>query len=153
MYEKGSLQYIGVSRDVSGSLLSHIAAVCPGSDGGEESFEARVKLLPGLSGKDLQAEWLEWIKEHGVVPPGNEKGNTRWTSKAAAAPARKAAAAPPLLDVAERRNAEADAIVTAEVWSALCRDGFVVIDNVLPEEAALAVRADPHQPLSHASQT
>lgn len=144
IYEKGSLQYVGVSRDVAGSLLSH-ASVCCSDEGAEGDFEARVKLLPGMSGKELQGAWLEWIKEHGVVPPGNEKGNTCWTGKAAALQ-KAAVPPPPTLDVAERRNSEADVLVTAEVWAALCRDGFVVIDAAFPVEAALAVRCLPRRP-------
>lgn len=140
IYENGKLQFVGSSRNVLSSLLSHDANV--GGDD-DDSFETRVKLLPGATGKQLQADWLEWIKEHGAVPPGNEKGNTRWTGAAAAAPAAQRAPPPPppLVDVAERQNADADRLITASVWSALCTDGFVVIDNALPADAALAVSA------------
>lgn len=50
---------------------------------------SQVGSMPGATTAQLQAAWKTWIRQHGAIPPGNQKGVTAWTvaPKAAAAAA------------------------------------------------------------------
>lgn len=90
----------------------------------------QVGSMPGASAAELQAAWKAWIRQHGALPPGNQKGVTHWTVPPAAA------AVPD-----GRPDARADAAVTAEVWRSLVVDGFAVIDHAVDAVTVAAAAA------------
>jgi hypothetical protein len=98
--------------------------------------------MPGASATELQTAWKAWIRQHGALPPGNQKGVTHWTVPAAAAAAAAAAATTAERVVPDARpDARADAAVTAEVWRSLVVDGFAVIDDALDAATVAAAAA------------
>jgi len=97
--------------------------------------------MPGASAAELQAAWKAWIRQHGALPPGNQKGVTHWTVPAAAAAAAAAATTAERAVSDARPDARADAAVTAEVWRSLVVDGFAVIDDAVDAATVAAAAA------------
>ncbi|GLJ38544.1 hypothetical protein SUGI_0785600 [Cryptomeria japonica] len=80
MHDKnGELQFIGISRMVSNSVLSHIRDVP------ELCGSVKIALVDAPDRAALTDAWKLWMEEHiavnGKVPPGNESGNNTWVKK------------------------------------------------------------------------
>ncbi|KAF5750813.1 monothiol glutaredoxin-S16 chloroplastic [Tripterygium wilfordii] len=77
VYDKNNdLQFIGISRNIAGSVLNHMKSVpelC-------SSIKAGVVDEPDRTA--LTQAWKSWMEEHikatGKVPPGNKSGNSTW---------------------------------------------------------------------------
>jgi hypothetical protein len=101
----------------------------------------------------LRAALAAWLEQAGGVPPGNERLSGRAADTRGVGPAsggkatsrdgarvsssdeaRTASASPLAFELAS-------AAVTPSAVDALCRDGFVVLDDVAPPETLLAARA------------
>ncbi|KIY98896.1 hypothetical protein MNEG_9063, partial [Monoraphidium neglectum] len=137
----GSLQYIGLSRQLAGSLAG-LAAAFPA----EEAASARAKPLPGAGAAALQAAWAESIREHGAAPPCNARGaDPRWAKPprvepplAPPAPQQQQHAqhAPPDTDAARWAAPGVEALLAgADAAARLEAAGFVVIDGALDAAA------------------
>ncbi|KAL6998437.1 Bifunctional monothiol glutaredoxin-S16, chloroplastic [Sarracenia purpurea var. burkii] len=77
VYDKsGDLQFVGISRNVAASVLSHQKSV-PQFCG-----SIKVGVVDEPDRTALTQAWKSWMEEHiestGKVPPGNESGNTTW---------------------------------------------------------------------------
>ncbi|XP_073008364.1 monothiol glutaredoxin-S12, chloroplastic [Typha latifolia] len=82
VYDKdGELQFIGVSRNIAGSIATHIKLV-PGL-----CCSVKVGLLDDAAADRavLTNAWKTWMEEHitasGKIPPGNETGNNTWVRR------------------------------------------------------------------------
>ncbi|KAH9309853.1 hypothetical protein KI387_037764 [Taxus chinensis] len=80
MHDKnGELQFIGISRMISNSVLSHIRDVP------ELCGSVKIALVDAPDRAALTDAWKLWMEEHiainGKVPLGNESGNTTWVKK------------------------------------------------------------------------
>jgi Grx4 family monothiol glutaredoxin len=77
IYDKNDeLQFIGISRSIAASLLTHVKSV-PDLCG-----FVKVGVINEPDKAALTEAWKSWMEEHikvtGKVPPGNESGNTTW---------------------------------------------------------------------------
>ncbi|KAI3988943.1 hypothetical protein MKX01_016514 [Papaver californicum] len=77
--KNNDLQFIGISRNISASIISHRKSVpdlC-------SSVKVGVVDLPDRD--SLTQAWKSWMEEHiaatGKIPPGNESGNSTWVKK------------------------------------------------------------------------
>ncbi|XP_021289401.1 bifunctional monothiol glutaredoxin-S16, chloroplastic [Herrania umbratica] len=70
------LQFIGISRNIAGSLFNHKKSVS------ELCGSVKVGVVNEPDRAALTQAWKSWMEEHikntGNVPPGNESGNTTW---------------------------------------------------------------------------
>ncbi|XP_022767762.1 bifunctional monothiol glutaredoxin-S16, chloroplastic [Durio zibethinus] len=70
------LQFIGISRNIGGSLFTHKKSVP------ELCCSVKVSVVNEPDKAALTQAWKSWMEEHiqttGKVPPGNESGNTTW---------------------------------------------------------------------------
>jgi hypothetical protein len=129
---EGSLRYVGMSRQLSGSLEAIAAAFEPA-----EAAAAKAQALDG-TGAALQAAWKAWILEHGAVPPGNAAGaDPRWAApRAVVGPASsssspQAAKRPADRDCGRWADGRAGALITDAVLGELDARGFAVLDGAL----------------------
>ncbi|KAK3018042.1 hypothetical protein RJ639_004532 [Escallonia herrerae] len=74
--ENDDLQFVGISRNISASVLSHrksVPELCRG---------VKVGVVDEPDRAALTQAWKSWMEEHiaatGKVPPGNESGNSTW---------------------------------------------------------------------------
>jgi hypothetical protein len=131
-----TVAYVGVSKRAAADAAA-AAAACAAAD--VAATHVCSKALPANARKPvLRAALAAWLEQAGGVPPGNETlsvsgGETRVSSSST----RK-----------EKRTASqalafelASAAVTPTAVNDLCRDGFVVLDDVFPPETLLAARA------------
>ncbi|XP_057983088.1 bifunctional monothiol glutaredoxin-S16, chloroplastic [Malania oleifera] len=77
VYDSNSdLQFIGISRNIAASILSHRKTL-PGL-----CCSVKVGVVDEPDRTALTEAWKSWMEEHikatGKVPPGNESGNTTW---------------------------------------------------------------------------
>lgn len=77
VYDKNSdLQFIGISRNIAASVLSHVKSVA------ELCSSVKVGVVDEPDRAALTQAWKSWMEEHikatGKVPPGNESGNITW---------------------------------------------------------------------------
>ncbi|XVF08294.1 hypothetical protein REPUB_Repub06bG0214300 [Reevesia pubescens] len=74
--QNDELQFIGISRNIAGSLFSHKKSVP------ELCGSVKVGVVNEPDKTALTQAWKSWMEEHiqttGKVPPGNESGNTTW---------------------------------------------------------------------------
>ncbi|KAI5663406.1 hypothetical protein M9H77_22729 [Catharanthus roseus] len=72
----GDLQFVGISRNVAASVLSHRKSVP------ELCSSVKVGVVDDPERAALTQAWKSWMEEHisatGKVPPGNESGNNTW---------------------------------------------------------------------------
>lgn len=72
----GDLQFIGISRNVSASVATHLKSVP------DLCASVKVGLVDDPDRTALTQAWKSWMEEHiaatGKVPPGNESGNSTW---------------------------------------------------------------------------
>ncbi|KDP24429.1 hypothetical protein JCGZ_24993 [Jatropha curcas] len=70
------LQFIGISRNIGASVLSHLKSVP------ELCSSVKVGVVDEPDRTTLTEAWKSWMEEHikatGKVPPGNESGNATW---------------------------------------------------------------------------
>ncbi|KAK8518165.1 hypothetical protein V6N13_027646 [Hibiscus sabdariffa] len=70
------LQFIGISRNIAGSLFTHKQSVP------DLCCSVKVGVVNEPDRTALTQAWKSWMEEHiqatGKVPPGNETGNTTW---------------------------------------------------------------------------
>lgn len=81
VYDKdGALQYIGISRKINVSVMTHCDALP------ELTHATKMWLLPGASKEELTDAWKEWVQQAveatGEVPPGNAPGEKKWQQRA-----------------------------------------------------------------------
>mmetsp|Transcript_32557 Transcript_32557/g.58276 ORF Transcript_32557/g.58276 Transcript_32557/m.58276 type:complete len:450 (-) Transcript_32557:916-2265(-) len=132
--EGDTLVYIGMARSLSSSMRDHAHCISP-----SESKCVKFLELGGSSREALQVVWKSWIKELGAIPAGNMKGQVQWTKRA---PAEQTAAPPPLRPPAYHRSEAASALISEAVVSALSKDGYVVLDDVLDADTVAKARRD-----------
>lgn len=72
----GVLQFVGISRNIAASVLSHkntVPQLCS---------SVKVGVVDEPDRTALTESWKSWMEEHiaatGKVPPGNEPGNSTW---------------------------------------------------------------------------
>ncbi|GJP35621.1 hypothetical protein CLOM_g20116 [Closterium sp. NIES-68] len=77
----GALQYMGLSRRLAASLQAHA------EDLPEMCGAVKLVVVAATDKAALVDAWKAWMQEHvagtGKVPPGNESGNTTWTTRRA----------------------------------------------------------------------
>uniref|UniRef100_A0A5B7BTS7 Glutaredoxin domain-containing protein n=1 Tax=Davidia involucrata TaxID=16924 RepID=A0A5B7BTS7_DAVIN len=70
------LQFVGISRNISASVLAHQKSVP------ELCCSVKVGVVAEPDRTALTQAWKSWMEEHigaaGKVPPGNQSGNTTW---------------------------------------------------------------------------
>ncbi|CAI5506105.1 unnamed protein product [Closterium sp. Naga37s-1] len=80
IYDKeGALQYMGLSRRLAASLQAHA------EDLPEMCGAVKLAVVAATNKEALVEAWKAWMQEHvagtGKVPPGNESGNSTWTTR------------------------------------------------------------------------
>ncbi|GMI71429.1 GLUTAREDOXIN 2, glutaredoxin 16, CAX-interacting protein 2 [Hibiscus trionum] len=74
--QNDELQFIGISRNIAGSLFTHKQSVP------DLCCSVKVGVVNEPDRTALTQAWKSWMEEHiqatGKVPPGNETGNTTW---------------------------------------------------------------------------
>ncbi|KAF5199852.1 Bifunctional monothiol glutaredoxin-s16 protein [Thalictrum thalictroides] len=74
------IQFIGVSRSIAASVLSHRKSVP------ELCSSVKVGVVDEPDRTTLTQAWKSWMEEHiavtGKIPPGNESGNGIWVNRA-----------------------------------------------------------------------
>ncbi|KAF6170430.1 hypothetical protein GIB67_014360 [Kingdonia uniflora] len=77
--ESDELQFIGISRNIAASVLSHRKSVP------ELCYKVKVGVVDEPDRTALTQAWKSWMEEHiaatGNVPPGNASGNATWVKK------------------------------------------------------------------------
>ncbi|KAL3358531.1 hypothetical protein AABB24_015571 [Solanum stoloniferum] len=72
----GDLQFVGISRNIAASVLSHKNSVP------QLCSSVKVGVVDEPDRTALTESWKSWMEEHiatnGKVPPGNEPGNSTW---------------------------------------------------------------------------
>ncbi|VFQ89330.1 unnamed protein product [Cuscuta campestris] len=72
----GDLQFIGISRNLAASVLSHKISLP------DLCSSVKFDVVDDPDKTALTQSWRSWIEEHiavtGKVPPGNDSGNTTW---------------------------------------------------------------------------
>ncbi|XP_060202401.1 bifunctional monothiol glutaredoxin-S16, chloroplastic [Lycium barbarum] len=72
----GDLQFIGISRNIAASVVSHKNSVP------QLCSSVKVGVVDEPDRTALTESWKSWMEEHiatnGKVPPGNEPGNSTW---------------------------------------------------------------------------
>ncbi|CAA2966791.1 bifunctional monothiol glutaredoxin-S16, chloroplastic [Olea europaea subsp. europaea] len=75
----GELQFVGISRNVAASILTHKKSVP------DLCCSVKVGVVDEPDRTALTQAWKSWVEEQiaatGKVPPGNESGNTTWVKK------------------------------------------------------------------------
>ncbi|CAI9761874.1 unnamed protein product [Fraxinus pennsylvanica] len=75
----GELQFVGISRNVAASVVTHKKSVP------DLCCSVKVGVVDDPDRTALTQAWKSWVEEHiaatGKVPPGNESGNTTWVKK------------------------------------------------------------------------
>ncbi|KAI3945543.1 hypothetical protein MKW92_030550 [Papaver armeniacum] len=73
------LQFIGISRNIFASIISHRKSVP------ELCSAVKVGVVDEPDRESLTQAWKSWMEEHiaatGKIPPGNESGNSTWVKK------------------------------------------------------------------------
>ncbi|KAI3876982.1 hypothetical protein MKX03_024567 [Papaver bracteatum] len=73
------LQFIGISRNIYASIISHRKSVP------ELCSSVKVGVVDEPDRESLTQAWKSWMEEHiaatGKIPPGNESGNSTWVKK------------------------------------------------------------------------
>ncbi|RZC79468.1 hypothetical protein C5167_003685 [Papaver somniferum] len=73
------LQFIGISRNIFASIISHRKSVP------ELCSSVKVGVVDEPDRESLTQAWKSWMEEHiaatGKIPPGNESGNSTWVKK------------------------------------------------------------------------
>ncbi|XP_026423940.1 bifunctional monothiol glutaredoxin-S16, chloroplastic-like [Papaver somniferum] len=73
------LQFIGISRNIYASIISHRKSVP------ELCSAVKVGVVDEPDRESLTQAWKSWMEEHiaatGKIPPGNESGNSTWVKK------------------------------------------------------------------------
>ena len=143
-----NVAYVGGSKRAAADAAAAAAAPPPTSP------RRTCAALPANARKPvLRAALAAWLEQAGGVPPGNERLSGRAADTRGVGPAsggkatsrdgarvsssdeaRTASASPLAFELAS-------AAVTPSAVDALCRDGFVVLDDVAPPETLLAARA------------
>ncbi|XP_010253773.1 PREDICTED: bifunctional monothiol glutaredoxin-S16, chloroplastic [Nelumbo nucifera] len=77
VYDKNNdLQFIGISRSIAASVLSHRKSVP------DLCYSVKVGVVDEPNRTSLTQAWKSWLEEYigatGKVPPGNQSGNTTW---------------------------------------------------------------------------
>ncbi|GFP92182.1 monothiol glutaredoxin-s16 chloroplastic [Phtheirospermum japonicum] len=76
----GDLQFIGITRNLAASVLTHKKTVP------ELCSSVKIAVVEDPEKTALTEAWKSWMQEQiadtGKVPPGNEPGNTTWVKKA-----------------------------------------------------------------------
>ena len=146
-----NVAYVGVSKRAAADAAA-AAAACAAAD--VAATHVCSAALPANARKPvLRAAPAAWLEQAGGVPPGNERLSGRAADTRGVGPAsggkatsrdgarvsssdeaRTASASPLAFELAS-------AAVTPSAVDALCRDGFVVLDDVAPPETLLAARA------------
>jgi SM-20-related protein len=127
----GELQYVGVSRQIAGSLDALARAFDAST-----AASATATPLPGATAADLQAAWRAAITAHGAIPPGNAAtADPRW-----AAPKGKGLVFRPDTDVRRWASARVAAMLTQQRCAELSERGYIIIDSAIDEEACVAAR-------------
>ena len=147
-----NVAYVGVSKRAAADAAAAAAAACAAAD--VAATHVCSAALPANARKPvLRAALAAWLEQAGGVPPGNERLSGRAADTRGVGPAsggkatsrdgarvsssdeaRTASASPLAFELAS-------AAVTPSAVDALCRDGFVVLDDVAPPETLLAARA------------
>ena len=128
--EASTVVYVGVAKKGRAAVREQAAALGLG-----DGVRVACAELPKASRRpQLQAAWKAWLVEVGYVPAGNnaqasQQQQQRTADDADADSAREAA-----LEVAM-------SVVSEEAVKALCEDGFVIIDDVLPAQTLAAAHA------------
>ncbi|OVA02720.1 Glutaredoxin [Macleaya cordata] len=77
--QNDDLQFIGISRNIAASVLSHRKSVP------QLCCSVKVGVVDEPDRTSLTQAWKSWMEEHiaatGKIPPGNESGNTTWVKK------------------------------------------------------------------------
>ncbi|KAI8559732.1 hypothetical protein RHMOL_Rhmol04G0197100 [Rhododendron molle] len=77
--QNGDLQFVGLSRNIAGSVLGHRKSLP------ELCCSIKVGVVDDPDRTALTQAWKSWMEEHigstGKVPPGNESGNTTWVQQ------------------------------------------------------------------------
>ncbi|KAL5710173.1 Bifunctional monothiol glutaredoxin-S16 [Ranunculus cassubicifolius] len=77
--DKNELQFIGVSRNIVASVLSHRKSVP------ELCSSVKIGVIDEPDRTNLTSAWKSWMEEHiadsGKIPPGNESGNGTWIKR------------------------------------------------------------------------
>ncbi|KAF3640934.1 Bifunctional monothiol glutaredoxin-S16, chloroplastic [Capsicum annuum] len=72
----GDLQFVGISRNIAASVVSHKNSVP------QFCSSVKVGVVDEPNRTALTESWKSWMEEHiatsGKVPPGNEPGNSTW---------------------------------------------------------------------------
>ncbi|XP_031484781.1 bifunctional monothiol glutaredoxin-S16, chloroplastic [Nymphaea colorata] len=80
---EGTLQFIGISRNIAASVSTHLKTVR------HLCSSVKVGILEDPDRSALVDAWKSWMEEHiaetGNVPPGNESGNSTWVRQPAKA--------------------------------------------------------------------
>ncbi|XAR68801.1 hypothetical protein NMG60_11000172 [Bertholletia excelsa] len=82
VYDKnGELQFVGISRNIAASILSHQKSIP------ELCGSVKVGVVDEPDRTALTQAWKTWMEEHigstGKIPPGNASGNTSWVRQPA----------------------------------------------------------------------
>ena len=126
-----TVAYVGVSKRAAADAAA-AAAACAAAD--VAATHVCSKALPANARKPvLRAALAAWLEQAGGVPPGNETRN-RVSGDATVKEKKRTASEALAFDIAS-------AAVTTTAVDDLCRDGFVVLDDVFPPETLLAARA------------
>ena len=151
-----TVAYVGVSKRAAADAAA-AAAACAAAD--VAATHVCSAALPANARKPvLRAALAAWLEQAGGVPPGNERLSGRAADTRGVGPDTRGANATSR-DGAQKLSSSglsartasasasslafelASAAVTPSVVDALCRDGFVVLDDVAPPSLLLAARA------------
>ena len=148
-----TVAYVGVSKRAAADAAA-AAAACAAAD--VAATHVCSAALPANARKPvLRAALAAWLEQAGGVPPGNERLSGRAADTRGVGPDTRGANATSrdgarVSSSDEARTASASgslafelasAAVAPSVVDALCRDGFVVLDDVAPPSLLLAARA------------
>jgi len=152
-----TVAYVGVSKRAAADAAA-AAAACAAAD--VAATHVCSAALPANARKPvLRAALAAWLEQAGGVPPGNERLSGRAADTRGVGPDTRGAKATSrdgarVVSSSARTSARtasasasslafelASAAVAPSVVDALCRDGFVVLDDVAPPSLLLAARA------------
>ena len=149
-----TVAYVGVSKRAAADAAA-AAAACAAAD--VAATHVCSAALPANARKPvLRAALAAWLEQAGGVPPGNERLSGRAADTRGVGPDTRGANATSrdgarVSSSDEARTASASAsslafelasaAVAPSAVDALCRDGFVVLDDVAPPSLLLAARA------------
>ena len=125
------VHYVGVAKDAGNALASAASSTGIDPDDLKDVTVAWADLPKTARKPALQAAWKAWLGAVGYAPEGN-------TAVAASTPVEKTPSKPNAAiqsqeDAAKEAAAIADDVVSSEAIDKLCKDGFVILDDVLPK--------------------